>query len=294
MTQPDGQATMVLDTPAAMSEWSRQQHAAGRRIGFVPTMGALHDGHFALAADARCRCDVVVVSIFVNPLQFDRRDDFDGYPRPITDDLAACSAHRVDAVYAPTALAMYPEGFDTHVVPGAIADVLEGAARPGHFRGVTTVVAKLFGAVQPDVAVFGEKDFQQLAVIRRMVADLDMPITIVGHPTIRDTDGVAMSSRNRRLTAEQRAAAVVVPHMIQHVQRRYAEGERVTARLKAEAESVVAREPLARFEQCEIVDTATLTSCAEADDQCRLLAAVWFGDVRLIDNASISAIELNG
>jgi pantoate--beta-alanine ligase len=247
-------------------------------------MGALHEGHFALVHEARRRCDLVVVSVFVNPLQFDRRDDFDRYPRPIDDDLAACRSHGVDAVYAPTAAAMYPTGFDTHVTPGAIADLLEGAARPGHFRGVTTVVAKLFGAVQPDVAVFGEKDFQQLAVIRQMATDLDMPIDVVGYPTVRHTDGLAMSSRNRRLTAEQREAAVVVPRMLEHVRSMFRNGEGSTRVLCSAAAEVVAAEPLARFEQLDIVDSNTLQPQQEATANSRLLTAVWFGDVRLIDN----------
>jgi pantoate--beta-alanine ligase len=280
--------SVVLETPTSMSAWSLQQRRAGRRIGFVPTMGALHEGHFALVHEARRRCDLVVVSVFVNPLQFDRRDDFDRYPRPIDDDLTACRSHGVDAVYAPTAAAMYPEGFDTHVTPGAIADLLEGAARPGHFRGVTTVVAKLFGAVQPDVAVFGEKDFQQLAVIRRLTTDLDMPIEVVGHPTVRHPDGLAMSSRNRRLTAEQREAAVVVPRMLEHVRSMFHSGERSTSVLSSAAAEFVAAEPLARFEHLHIVDSGTLQPQVVATDKSRLLAAVWFDDIRLIDNMSIS------
>jgi pantoate--beta-alanine ligase len=183
---------------------------------------------------------------------------------------------------------MYPEGFDTHVTPGAIADLLEGAARPGHFRGVTTVVAKLFGAVQPDVAVFGEKDFQQLAVIRRMTTDLDMPIEVVGHPTVRHPDGLAMSSRNRRLTAEQREAAVVVPRMLEHVRSMFHSGERSTIVLCSAAAEFVAAEPLARFEHLHIVDSGTLQPQVVATDKSRLLAAVWFDDIRLIDNMSIS------
>lgn len=279
---------VVLETPGSMNAWSRHQCQTGRRLGFVPTMGALHDGHFALVSEARRRCDLVVVSVFVNPLQFDRRDDFDRYPRPIDDDLAACREHGVDAVYAPTAAAMYPHGFDTHVSPGALAEVLEGAARPGHFQGVTTVVAKLFGAVQPDVAVFGQKDFQQLAVIRRMVSDLDMHVDVIGHPTVRHSDGLAMSSRNRRLTAEQREAAVVVPQMLDRVRSMFRSGERSTSVLCSAAAELVAAQPLARFEQLDIVDSDTLQPQMLATTNSRLLAAVWFGDVRLIDNMSIS------
>ncbi|MDO9174163.1 MAG: pantoate--beta-alanine ligase, partial [Actinomycetota bacterium] len=246
-------AMQVFDTPDAMRSWSDAQRVAGRRVALVPTMGALHDGHMALVHDARARADAVVVSIFVNPLQFNRPDDFAAYPRPLDDDLAICAAAGVDAVYAPTAAAMYPNGFDTHVEPGAIADRLEGAFRPGHFRGVTTVVAKLFGAVRPDVAVFGQKDYQQLTVIRRMSADLDMGIEVAAMPTVRDADGVAMSSRNRRLTPAQRDAAVCVPQALQAVADALAAGERDVAALVAVGRAVVDAEPLAAFEHLEIV-----------------------------------------
>jgi len=191
----------TLGTPHAMQAWSDAAHRAGRRIALVPTMGALHAGHLALVAEARRRADVVVVSIFVNPMQFNRRDDFERYPRTLDDDAAQCAAAGADAVYAPSPAAMYPEGFASHVEVARLTEPLCGAARPGHFRGVTTVVTKLFLAVRPDVAVFGEKDFQQLAVMRRMTADLDFGIEIVGMPTIREADGLAMSSRNRLLSS---------------------------------------------------------------------------------------------
>ncbi|MDP2293441.1 MAG: pantoate--beta-alanine ligase [Actinomycetota bacterium] len=277
-------AMQVFDTPDAMRAWSDESRAAGRRVALVPTMGALHDGHMALVRDARGRADAVVVSIFVNPLQFNRPDDFAAYPRPLDDDLAICAAAGVDAVYAPTAAAMYPSGFDTHVEPGAIADRLEGAFRPGHFRGVTTVVAKLFGAVRPDVAVFGQKDYQQLTVIRRMSADLDMGIEVAAMPTVRDADGVAMSSRNRRLTPAQRAAAVCVPRSLQAVSDALAAGERDVATLVAAGRALVDSEPLAAFEHLEIVHPETLESLTRVDHDAVAVTAVWFGDVRLIDN----------
>ena len=257
-------------------------------MGLVPTMGALHDGHFALVDTARRHTDVVVVSIFVNPMQFERADDFDQYPRTIESDLAACRAHGVDAIYAPTATAMYPHGFTTSVAPGPLADVLEGAARPGHFRGVTTVVAKLFNATQPHIAVFGEKDFQQLAIIRRMTLDLDMPIEIIGLPTVREADGLAMSSRNRRLSDAQRQAAVVVPVMLQAVRSCFRSGERHTDVLLRAGRAVVDAEPLARFERLDLIDADTLRPVKIADLNTRLVTAVWFGDVRLIDNCAIS------
>ena len=201
----------LFDRPDAMRSWSAAARSAARTVGLVPTMGALHDGHLSLVDIARRRTDCVVVSIFVNPLQFDRADDFDTYPRPIDDDVARCTEVGVDAVYAPTAATMYPGGFETVVEPGPLGAVLEGAARPGHFRGVTTVVTKLFGAVRPDLAVFGEKDFQQLAIIRRMTTDLDLGIEIVGAPIVREPDGLAMSSRNSRLSLEDRARRAVRP-----------------------------------------------------------------------------------
>ena len=274
----------VFTNPAALSAWSDAHRVAGRRVGLVPTMGALHEGHLALATEARRHADVVAVSIFVNPLQFNRPDDFAAYPRPIDDDLAICAAAGIDAVYAPTAADMYPEGFQTHVEPGALAEVLEGAHRPGHFRGVTTVVAKLFGAARPHVAVFGQKDFQQLTIVRRMVADLDMGLEIIGLPTVREADGLALSSRNRRLTAEQRAAALCVPRSLAAVQTALAGGEHRAAHLVAAGQAVVDAEPLARFEHIEIVHPDTLTAITEVHGPTVAVTAVWFGDVRLIDN----------
>lgn len=279
----------VFDTPGALRAWSRARRLDGLRVGLVPTMGALHEGHLALVRCAREHADVVALTIFVNPLQFDRPDDFDAYPRPIDDDLALCREHGVDAVYAPVASTMYPPGFETHVEPGSLASVLEGAQRPGHFRGVTTVVSKLFHAADADVAVFGQKDFQQLAVIRRMAIDLDMGIEIVGMPTVREPDGLALSSRNRRLSAEQRAAAVCVPRSLDAVRALLAAGETDVATLVAAGRAVVDAEPLARFEHLEIVDASTLaplTSLAgRSPGSTVAVTAVWFGDVRLIDNS---------
>jgi len=274
----------VFDTPGALRAWSDGHRVAGRRVGLVPTMGALHNGHMALVDEARRHADVVILTIFVNPLQFNRSDDFDAYPRPIDDDLTICRAHGVDAVYAPVASTMYPAGFQTHVEPGALADVLEGAHRPGHFRGVATVVAKLFGAAAAHLAVFGQKDYQQLAVIRRMVADLDMGVEVIGMPTVREPDGLAQSSRNRRLSPGQRAAAVCVPHALQAVERALADGTLHTTALSALGRAVVDAEPLARFEHLEVVDAATLQPLDIVDRPAVAVIAVWFGDVRLIDN----------
>lgn len=277
----------VLVDPVALAAWSDARRVAGRRVALVPTMGALHDGHLALVDEARRRADVVIVSIFVNPLQFNRPDDFATYPRPIDDDLARCESRGVDAVYAPVAATMYPDGFQTHVEPGPLADVLEGAQRPGHFRGVTTVVAKLFHAARPHVAVFGRKDFQQLTIIRRMVVDLDMGIDVIGLATVREPDRLAMSSRNRRLDPAQRAAAVCVPRSLDALCAAYAAGERDAATLTASGRAVVESEPLARFEHLQLVDEATLAEVDTADEHTVAVTAVWFGDVRLIDNVRL-------
>ena len=283
---------LTIATPDEMRAWSRARSAERRTIGLVPTMGALHDGHLALVSEARRRCDDVVVSIFVNPLQFNETADFENYPRPIVDDVATCRSAAVAAVYAPTAAAMYPDHFQTRVVPGALADLMEGPMRPGHFEGVVTVVAKLFGAVRPDVAIFGQKDYQQLAIVTQMVADLDMGIEVVGHPIVRHPDGVAQSSRNRRLTPAQRAAAVCVPRSLSAARLAAAGGAAPDATVAAAAD-IVAAEPLAEREYTTVFDARTLTEITSFDDvdrspgAVRIATAVWFGDVRLIDNGDL-------
>jgi pantoate--beta-alanine ligase len=256
-------------------------------VGLVPTMGALHDGHVRLLELAGGLGERVVASIFVNPLQFNVRADFDAYPQPIDDDLARCERAGVAAVYAPTAAAMYPAGFETHVEPGALASVLEGEHRPGHFRGVATVVAKLFMSVRPDAAVFGEKDFQQLAIIRRMVIDLDLGIRIVPAPTVREADGLAMSSRNRRLPRADRDAAVCISRALRRAQQLYAAGERAADVLASAARDMIEAEPRARLEYLEIVDPDSLRAREDATGAV-VLTAAWFGDVRLIDNMRLA------
>jgi pantoate--beta-alanine ligase len=279
----------VFDHPAAMQAWSDAHRRAGQHIGFVPTMGALHDGHIALMGIAHQHAEVVVASIFVNPLQFDRRDDFDRYPRPLDDDLHACASVDVHAVYAPTAAAMYPSGFQTHVEPGPLADPLEGAGRPGHFRGVTTVVTKLLTAVRPHVAVFGQKDFQQLAVVRRLVLDLDLGVTIIAAPTVREGDGLALSSRNRRLSPPDRAAAVCVPRALEAAVAAFHGGERRVSALEHTATSLLKTQPRAQVEYLAVVDAHTLTPLEIVDRDAVVVAAVWFGEVRLIDNMVLTS-----
>ncbi|TMB51670.1 MAG: pantoate--beta-alanine ligase [Deltaproteobacteria bacterium] len=274
----------TLTEPCPMQAWADAERAAGRRIALVPTMGALHDGHLALVAEARRRAERVVVSVFVNPIQFERRDDFEQYPRPLDDDLRICAGARVDAVYAPSAAAMYPEGFQSAVEVARLTEPLCGAARPGHFRGVTTVVTKLFHAVRPDVAVFGEKDYQQLAVIRRMTADLDFGIEIVGVATVREPDGLALSSRNRRLGADDRAAARCVPRALDAAADVVRAGERRAAAVVARATAVIGAEGRARLEYAELRDPETLAEVTEVAGPALLALAVWVGGVRLIDN----------
>jgi pantoate--beta-alanine ligase len=283
----------IIETPADMRRWSRAARSVdpGRRIALVPTMGALHAGHLALIEAAHSVADVVVVSIFVNPLQFGESLDFADYPRPIDADLAACAVAAVDAVYAPTAAAMYPTGFDTRVLPGRAASTMEGSSRPGHFEGVATVVTKLLTAVAPDVAVFGEKDFQQLAVIRRMVTDLDFGVDVVGCPTVREPDGLALSSRNRRLTPQQRTAATALPRAIEQARRTASQPGTSIDDMIAAATSVIDAEPLASLDYVNVVDAEsldvvrTIIDSDRAPDRYRIAIAARFGDVRLIDNA---------
>jgi len=277
----------TLTEPRAMQAWADAERAAGRGIGLVPTMGALHAGHLALVAAARRRAQRVVVSIFVNPIQFDRRDDFEQYPRTLDDDLRVCAEAGVAAVYAPSAAAMYAEGFQTAVEVTRLTEPLCGAARPGHFRGVTTVVTKLFHAVRPDVAVFGEKDYQQLAVVRRLAADLDFGIEIVGVPTVREPDGLALSSRNRRLAPDDREAARCVPRALDAAAELVLAGERRAGPVVARATAVIAGERRARLEYAELRDPETLGEVAAVAGPALLAVAVWVGGVRLIDNRTL-------
>ena len=278
----------TITDPRAMQAWADGEHAAGRRIALVPTMGALHEGHLELVRTAHTRAERVVVSVFVNPMQFNRRDDFERYPRVLDEDAASCASAGVDVVYAPPAGAMYPEGFASGVEVASVSEPLCGQSRPGHFRGVTTVVTKLFHAVRPDAAVFGEKDWQQLAVIRRMTADLDFGIEIVGVPTVREADGLALSSRNRLLGAEARTAARCVPRALAAAAAAVAAGDTAAAVIVERATAVIAAEPLARLEYAEIRDPDSLTEVDVVTGPALLAVAVWVGGVRLIDNRILS------
>jgi pantoate--beta-alanine ligase len=282
----------VIVDPAAMRAWASGLRTQGRSIALVPTMGALHRGHLELIRTARGRADAVVASIFVNPLQFGESADFEHYPRPIDDDLQACDDAGVDAVYAPTAAAMYPDGFASTVHVSGLSERMEGASRPGHFDGVTTVVTKLFAAVRPDLAVFGEKDFQQLAVVRRMASDLDLGVEIVAQPTVREPDGLALSSRNRRLSEVQRRAAVCIPEAIRAAIEQAGSGSDAGQVVEA-ARAVIDGEPLAGLDYVAVFDATSLCPVTSFDDhhrrpgRVRIAVAARFGDIRLIDNAEL-------
>lgn len=260
---------------------------ATRPVGLVPTMGALHAGHISLIRRARTECATVVVSIFVNPRQFNEMADFERYPRDETADLAACGAAGADLAFAPPVEEVYPAGFQTSVRVGALAEPLEGEARPGHFEGVTTVVAILLGLAGADRAYFGQKDAQQLLVVRRMALDMGIDTEIVSCPIVREPDGLALSSRNVRLTFEERAAASVLRRALLAARKRYAAGERDGDALRATMRDVLSSEPLAAPDYVSCADPATLRELARVDGGALLSMAVRFGSVRLIDNESL-------
>jgi pantoate--beta-alanine ligase len=257
-----------------------------RTIGLVPTMGALHAGHAALIDRARADCNTVVVSIFVNPIQFDQRDDYDAYAIDLAKDLEFCSALGVDFVFAPSAQEMYPQPPRTFVEVAGVSEYLCGKFRPGHFRGVATVVAKLFNIVAPHKAYFGEKDAQQLAVIERMVADLNMPIEIVPVPTVREPDGLALSSRNRRLTTEQRRVAGELYRALQIAADCIRKCCTSAAQVRSAALAHLQQHPEFRVEYLEVVD-ADMTPMETINGPVRIATAAWLGAVRLIDNVTI-------
>jgi pantoate--beta-alanine ligase len=256
-------------------------------VGLVPTMGALHEGHAALMRHARAQSGSVIVTVFVNPLQFGPGEDFERYPRTLDADLELCAAEGVDLVFAPETAEMYPSEPLVRVDPGPLGNRLEGESRPGHFSGVLTVVSKLLHLTRPDRAYFGEKDFQQLALIRRMVGDLDIPVEIIGVPIVRDADGVARSSRNRYLTAEQRRAAAAIPAALEAGQRAASVGG-TADQVRAAVLDVLAEEPILRLDRLDLVAADSLTEPLPANTVGRLLVAVFAGTTRLIDNVHIS------
>lgn len=270
----------------------RALKAEGKTVGFVPTMGALHDGHLSLVRAANAQCEIVAASIFVNPTQFGPTEDFGKYPRTLASDSAKLEKEGVDLLFAPSTDEMYPKGSITWVTVEGLTDRLDGRSRPGHFRGVTTVVSKLFHIVEPDYAFFGQKDAAQLANIRQMVRDLDMAVRIVGCPTVREPDGLAMSSRNAYLSAEERKRALVLSRSLQAVQKLYDSGERHISVLQKAAEAEFAKEPSVVVDYIEIVDPDTLLPFQNEDDrltQPALVAvAAKVGGTRLIDNIVLS------
>jgi pantoate--beta-alanine ligase len=268
----------------AMQAASRAARIQGLTIGFVPTMGALHDGHLSLVRRARAQANLVVVSIFVNPLQFGPAEDFHRYPRTLEADCARLEAEDVELVFAPSHEQMYPPGAATVVHVEGLSDKLDGRSRPGHFRGVATVVAKLFHIVRPDYAVFGQKDAAQVAVLRRMVRDLDMEVELIVAPIVREADGLALSSRNAYLTAEQRRQALVLHRALLQVEALAGSGERRAETLRAAALSTLASEPAARLDYFEIVDPNTLDPVEDLAQGALAAVAASFGATRLIDN----------
>ena len=294
----------IVSSIAAMQRLARKWQRAGTQIGFVPTMGYLHAGHLSLAQVARKRvgnAGKVVLSIYVNPTQFAPTEDLSKYPRDLKRDLKLCREAGVDVVFVPDDAAMYPReasekpargnarptNFSTYVVEEKLSQSMEGASRPTHFRGVTTVVAKLFNIVLPDVAVFGQKDFQQAAVIQRMVADLNFPLKIVVAPTLRERDGLAMSSRNKYLDAEQRAQAVILFHALQAAQAAVKTKPVSAERLKADLKHFLTAAPLAQLDYVEFFDQETLEPAKKVKRGTQMALAVFFGKTRLIDNAEL-------
>ncbi|EII3338037.1 pantoate--beta-alanine ligase [Escherichia coli] len=279
---------LIIETLPLLRQQIRRLRMEGKRVALVPTMGNLHDGHMKLVDEAKARADVVVVSIFVNPMQFDRPEDLARYPRTLQEDCEKLNKRKVDLVFAPSVKEIYPNGTETHTyvdVPG-LSTMLEGASRPGHFRGVSTIVSKLFNLVQPDIACFGEKDFQQLALIRKMVADMGFDIEIVGVPIMRAKDGLALSSRNGYLTAEQRKIAPGLYKVLSSIADKLQAGE-----LDLDEIITIAGQELNekgfRADDIQIRDADTLLEVSETSKRAVILVAAWLGDARLIDNKMV-------
>lgn len=279
---------LIIETLPLLRQQIRRLRMEGKRVALVPTMGNLHDGHMKLVDEAKARADVVVVSIFVNPMQFDRPEDLARYPRTLQEDCEKLNKRKVDLVFAPSVKEIYPNGTETHTyvdVPG-LSTMLEGASRPGHFRGVSTIVSKLFNLVQPDIACFGEKDFQQLALIRKMVADMGFDIEIIGVPIMRAKDGLALSSRNGYLTAEQRKIAPALYKVLSSIADKLQAGERDLDEIIAIAGQEL-NEKGFRADDIQIRDADTLLEVSENSKRAVILVAARLGDARLIDNKMV-------
>jgi pantoate--beta-alanine ligase len=275
----------IINRKQRMSSLARKLRRENKTIGFVPTMGALHEGHLSLVKEARQMCDVVIVSIYVNPTQFNDKKDLDKYPRDLTSDAAMLAEFEVDYVFAPESTEIYGENFSTYVYVEGLTETLEGASRPGHFRGVATVVTILFNTIRPDFAFFGQKDAQQVAVIKRLTKDLGFDTEIIVAPTVREENGLAMSSRNARLSVEERQKASVIFQALREAKIAFRGGERNAANLSEIVRQKVESEPLAMLDYVAVVDNETLETLEKLDDREVLIAvAVRFGNVRLIDN----------
>jgi len=278
----------VIRAPAEMRARAEDQRRDGRRVCVVPTMGYLHDGHLSLLSAGRARSDLLVMTLFVNPTQFGPGEDLARYPRDEAGDLEKARAAGVDLVFAPEAAAMYPDGYQTRIELGPLAAPLCGASRPAHFAGVASVVCKLFHITQPHLAVFGQKDFQQLAIIRRMVRDLDFAIEIVGMPIVREPDGLALSSRNAYLSPEERGQALALSRGLRAAEALFAGGQRQAAALVAAARREIEAAPLARIDYLELRDADSLAAIDAVEARAVLALAVFFGKTRLIDNTVLS------
>ena len=274
----------VLRTNQEMTKWREERYRKGQIVGFVPTMGYFHKGHLALMEEALQRADEVVVSIFVNPTQFSPGEDLDQYPRDLERDLKLCRDLGVQAIFAPEVEEMYPSGFQTRVQVEHITQNLCGLHRQGHFSGVALVVTKLFGAIRPHLAVFGEKDFQQLVVVKRLSKDLNLGVEIVAHPTVREPDGLAMSSRNKYLSEEERNSALSLSGSLQAARNMVAEGERRVDVLVARAKEMIEDEPHTRIQYVQVVDEETVADIDEVTPKAVMAMAVFVGQARLIDN----------
>ncbi len=277
----------VIASPEEMRSWSRAMHAQRKRVALVPTMGFLHKGHETLLRVAGEHADAVVMSLFVNPTQFGPNEDLGKYPRDLERDMAHARAAGVSVVFAPTDIAMYPDGFQTFIEPGPLATGLCGARRPGHFRGVATVVAKLFAMVEPDMAIFGEKDYQQLLVIRRTAADLNLPVQILSHETVREADGLAMSSRNSYLSPEDRQRALALPRALQAAREQFAAGDTDVQRLVELATRALLLHTDG-IDYLEIRDVVSLAPMGQIERPAMILGAAFFGKTRLIDNLKLN------
>jgi pantoate--beta-alanine ligase len=279
----------ILNSIQETNQFVRSARRAGQLVGFVPTMGALHEGHLSLVRAAKAQTDVVVVSIFVNPLQFGPQEDLAKYPRTFERDCELLRNEGVDLIFAPSAEEMYPPGAITLVEVKGLTDRLDGISRPGHFRGVTTVVAKLFHIVEPDKAFFGQKDAAQSAIIRQMVRDLNFQLEIVVCPIVREPDGLAMSSRNAYLSGEERQRGLVLSRALQAVQAAFDAGERDVAKLESAGKLAMAAEPSVRLDYLSIVDPDTLEPANDFKRPALVAVAAWVGSTRLIDNRILNS-----